>query len=141
MCWTGDSSLFNSLISKTASKTYFKLTKLSDDFFYPVTYSLFTATQEARTEEFPRPASSICQEQVLELGQADEQAARQMGENVLALKQVCAQAKGCRAHLSHSPQTLLPVKSLALWSNPQVLICSSNFVQLCVHWQREKDLS
>lgn len=32
----------------------FKLTKLSDDFFYPVIYSLFTANQEAGAKEFPK---------------------------------------------------------------------------------------
>lgn len=50
---TGDSLLFNSLSSKTASRTYFRWTKLSDDFFYPVTYLLFTAPE---VEKFPRPA-------------------------------------------------------------------------------------
>lgn len=48
---TGDGLLSS---SKTASRTYFKLTKLSDDFFYPVIYSLFTANQEAGAKEFPK---------------------------------------------------------------------------------------
>lgn len=55
---TGDGLLSSSFSSKTASRTYFKLTKLSDDFFYPVIYSLFTANQEAGAKEFPK-ASTI----------------------------------------------------------------------------------
>lgn len=54
---TGDGLLSSSFSSKTASRTYFKLTKLSDD-FYIVIYSLFTANQEAGAKEFPR-ASTI----------------------------------------------------------------------------------
>lgn len=85
-----------------------------------------------------RSARPIYQEQLSKKRQADEQAARQMNKNVQALKWVCAQVKGCHTHL---PESLglyfLPNHRL---SGPiQRTHLLSNFVQLCLHWHREKN--